>query len=38
MDVLVQQGFGREDVRKQIDNFLRSGEAMEPKNGVIKLI
>jgi replicative DNA helicase Mcm len=38
VDVLVQQGFGREDVRKQIDNFLRSGEAMEPKNGVIKLI
>ena len=38
VDVLVGQGFGREDVRKQIDNFLRSGEAMEPKNGVIKLI
>ena len=38
IDLLSQQGFGRDDIRKQIDNFLRSGEAMEPKNGVIKLI
>ena len=38
MDVLAQQGFGRDDVKKQMDYLLRSGEAMEPKNGVIKLI
>jgi replicative DNA helicase Mcm len=37
-DVLVQQGFSREDVRKQMDYLLRSGEALEPKNGVVKLI
>lgn len=38
IDLLTQQGFGREEIRKQIENFLRHGEAMEPKNGVIKLI
>ncbi|NLX50263.1 MAG: MCM family protein [Methanospirillum sp.] len=37
-DLLVQLGFSREDVRKQTDYLLRSGEAMEPKTGVIKLI
>jgi replicative DNA helicase Mcm len=37
-DVLVQQGFSRDDVKKQVEYLLRSGEAMEPKNGVIKLI
>ena len=37
-EVLAAQGFSRDDVRKQIDNMLRHGEAMEPKNGVIKLI
>ncbi|HOV67809.1 MAG TPA: MCM family protein, partial [Methanoregulaceae archaeon] len=38
VDLLAQQGYAREEIRKQIENFLRSGEAMEPKNGVIKLI
>ncbi len=38
IELLTQQGFGREEIKKQIENFLRSGEAMEPKNGVIKLI
>jgi replicative DNA helicase Mcm len=38
MEVLSQQGFGRDEIRKQMDYLLRSGEAMEPKNGVIKLI
>lgn len=37
-DVLVQQGFAREEIRKQVEYLLRSGEAMEPKNGVVKLI
>ena len=37
-ELLTQQGYGREEIKKQIENFLRSGEAMEPKNGVIKLI
>ncbi|HQJ87510.1 MAG TPA: MCM family protein [Methanoregulaceae archaeon] len=38
VDLLAQQGYAREEIRKQIEHFLRSGEAMEPKNGVIKLI
>jgi len=32
------QGFDKDDVDKQIRAMLRSGEAMEPKHGVIKLI
>ena len=32
------QGFDKDEVDKQIKAMLRSGEAMEPKNGVIKLI
>ncbi|WP_440950091.1 minichromosome maintenance protein MCM [Methanosphaerula subterraneus] len=38
IDLVAQQGFGKDEVKKQIDIFLRQGEAMEPKNGVIKLI
>ncbi|HWQ67956.1 MAG TPA: minichromosome maintenance protein MCM [Methanospirillum sp.] len=33
-----QQGFDRDEADKQIKAMLRSGEAMEPKHGVIKLI
>jgi replicative DNA helicase Mcm len=32
------QGFDKDEVDKQIKSMLRSGEAMEPKHGVIKLI
>jgi replicative DNA helicase Mcm len=35
---LTQKGFSREEIRLQIDMFLRQGEAMEPKQGIIKLI
>jgi replicative DNA helicase Mcm len=35
---LSEKNFSKEEVRKQIDMFLRAGEAMEPKSGVIKLI
>ncbi len=38
MDTLVPQGFSREEIKAQIDLFLREGEAMEPKTGFIKLI
>ncbi len=38
VETLVQQGFEREDVQRQIQAFLRQGEAMEPKPGIIKLI
>lgn len=33
-----ERGYQKEDVRKQIELFIRGGEAMEPKNGIIKLI
>jgi replicative DNA helicase Mcm len=35
---LVQEGHSRDEIRLQIDMFLRQGEAMEPKQGIIKLI
>ncbi len=38
LDRVSQKGFPRDDIRKQIDQFLREGEAMEPKSGFIKLI
>jgi len=38
MDLLTPQGFSRDEIRKQIDLFLREGVAMEPKSGFIKLI
>ncbi len=38
IEVLSQKGISREDAQKQIEMFLRQGEAMEPKSGFIKLI
>ncbi len=38
VDALVQSGFERDEIQKQIQAFLRQGEAMEPKPGIIKLI
>jgi replicative DNA helicase Mcm len=38
LDIISQKGFPRDDIRRQIDFFLREGEAMEPKPGFIKLI
>ncbi len=38
MEIVRQMGFDREEVDRQIKAMLRSGEAMEPKHGVIKLI
>ena len=32
------QGYTKAEIQKTINSFLRLGEAMEPKNGVIKLI
>ncbi|MCQ8893796.1 MAG: minichromosome maintenance protein MCM [Methanolinea sp.] len=38
MDIITPQGFSREEIKAQIELFLREGEAMEPKSGFIKLI
>jgi len=38
VDTLTPQGFSRDEIKKQIEVFLREGEAMEPKSGFIKLI
>ncbi|OPY41320.1 MAG: Minichromosome maintenance protein MCM [Methanoregulaceae archaeon PtaU1.Bin222] len=38
IDLLTPQGFSRDEIKKQIEVFLREGEAMEPKGGFIKLI
>lgn len=38
IDIVAQGGVTPDEVRKQIDAFLRSGEAMEPKTGIIKLL
>jgi replicative DNA helicase Mcm len=38
IEVLSQKGISREEAQKQIEMFLRQGEAMEPKAGFIKLI
>jgi replicative DNA helicase Mcm len=38
IETIEKEGFGRDEIRKQIDMFLRQGEAMEPKPGIIKLI
>jgi replicative DNA helicase Mcm len=35
---LTEKGYTRDEIRAQIDMFLRQGEAMEPKPGIIKLI
>ena len=38
IDQIAGKGYQRDEIRKQIDMFLRQGEAMEPKPGIIKLI
>jgi replicative DNA helicase Mcm len=38
IDQIASEGYQRDEIRKQIDMFLRQGEAMEPKPGIIKLI
>jgi replicative DNA helicase Mcm len=38
IDQISREGFAKDEIRKQIDMFLRQGEAMEPKPGIIKLI
>ncbi|UUX92112.1 minichromosome maintenance protein MCM [Methanoplanus endosymbiosus] len=37
-EILQQKGHNKDDIRKRIDDLLRSGEAMEPRHGIIKLI
>ena len=36
--LLAAMDYGRDDIRKQVEYLLRSGEAMEPKSGFVKLI
>jgi replicative DNA helicase Mcm len=38
LDNLVQKGINRDDAQRQLEMLLTSGEAMEPKSGIIKLI
>ncbi len=38
LDNLVQKGINRDDAHRQLEMLLTSGEAMEPKSGIIKLI
>jgi len=38
IESLVQKGFARDTVEKQIEVLLRGGEALSPRNGLIKLI
>jgi len=38
IESLIQKGFARDTVEKQIDVLLRGGEALSPRNGLIKLI
>jgi len=38
LDTVSQRGFSRDEIQKTIDMLLRSGEAIEPVGGVIKLI
>ncbi|HOW34001.1 MAG TPA: hypothetical protein PLN32_06020, partial [Methanoregulaceae archaeon] len=38
IEQIAQEGFEKDEIRKQIEMFLRQGEAMEPKPGIIKLI
>lgn len=38
IETMEQKGHHRDDVRKRIDDMLRTGEAMEPRHGIIKLI
>jgi replicative DNA helicase Mcm len=38
IEQISREGHQKDEIRKQIDMFLRQGEAMEPRPGVIKLI
>ena len=38
IEQISREGHPKDEIRKQIDMFLRQGEAMEPRPGVIKLI
>ena len=38
VEQIAQKGFAKDEILKQIEMFLRQGEAMEPKSGIIKLI
>ncbi|WOF16329.1 minichromosome maintenance protein MCM [Methanoplanus sp. FWC-SCC4] len=38
IDILSQKGHDKDDVKRRIDDLLRSGEAMQPRHGIIKLI
>jgi len=38
IEIIEQKGHQRDDIRKRIDDMLRTGEAMEPRHGIIKLI
>ncbi|MDO8842331.1 minichromosome maintenance protein MCM [Methanocalculus sp.] len=38
IDILSQKGFARDAIEKQIESLLRGGEALSPRNGLIKLI
>lgn len=38
IETMEQKGHHKDDVRKRIDDMLRTGEAMEPRHGIIKLI
>jgi len=38
IEIVRQQGFDRDEVERQLTAMLRSGEAMEPKHDVVKLI
>ncbi len=38
VEQITRKGFARDEIQKQIEMFLRQGEAMEPKPGIIKLI
>lgn len=38
IEQIAQKGFAKDEIQKQIEMFLRQGEAMEPKPGIIKLI
>ena len=38
IEIVRQQGFDRDEVERQLTAMLRSGEAMDPKHDVVKLI
>jgi replicative DNA helicase Mcm len=38
LEIVTGQGFAKEKVEQMIKMLLRDGEALEPRNGIIKLI